>query len=132
MIGSPVLDRITTEGTMKATSDYPLRVPELKELHAAFGTYRAALKATGGSIKLACFYIANPHIAAKAPEAERDSSSPITKPLESAADGQDVSRAWQELPPNKRKRPVSELMRRTGLSRERVNASLHFVWGSKP
>lgn len=117
---------------MKATSDYPLRVPELKELHAAFGTYRAALKATGGSIKLACFYIANPHLAAKAPEAERDSASPITKQLESAADCQDVHRAWQALPPDKRKRPVSELMRRTGLSRERVNASLHFVKDSKP
>lgn len=120
---------------MKTTSEYPLRVPALSELIAPFGTYRAALNATGGSIKLACFYIANPHLAAKASEAseaERDSASPIVKQLELAADAQDVHRAWQALPLNKRKRPVSELMRRTGLSRERVNANLHFVKDSKP
>lgn len=117
---------------MQTTSDHPLRVPALSELIAPFGTYRAAFKATGGSIKLACFYIANPHLAAKAPEAERDNASPIAKQLELAADAQDVHRAWQSLPPNKRKRPVSELMRRTGLSRERVNSNLHFAKDSKP
>ncbi len=109
---------------MKVTSDYKLRVPELRELHAVFGSYRAALKKTGGEIKLACFYIANPAAAASAADCAEDSSSPITKPLALAADNEDVRAAWSVIADSKRKRPVSELMRRTGLSRERVKATL--------
>lgn len=112
---------------MKTTADYGLRVPELRELHAVFGSYRAALKKTGGEIKIACFYIANPHLAGRAADCHQDSDSPITKPLTLAADDEDVRAAWAVIPDAKRKRPVSELMRRTDLSRERVNAALHRI-----
>lgn len=121
---SLVLGRITMRGDMKTTADYGLRVPELRELHAVFGSYRATLKKTGGEIKIACFYIANPHLACKAPDCHEDGGSPITRQLVLAADDEDVRAAWEVIPDTKRKRPVSELMRRTKLSRCRVNDSL--------